>query len=60
MKYLPTIALCLVVWITIVWARTSPENQLGFERVFAIVVAAVCWYTIGTVMERARRDDDED
>lgn len=55
-KYWPTIALCLLVWVTVLVARTHPFNPMGMERVFAIGVVAICWLTIGIVIERIRNE----
>ncbi len=52
---MPVILLCLLVWVTIIWARTNPDNELSYECGFAIAVASICWLTIGIVVERIHR-----
>ena len=55
-KYWPTVALCLLVWMTVIVARTDEGNPWTYERVFAITVCSICWFTIGSAVERIRAE----
>lgn len=59
MRHYPTIALALLVWITVIVARTNATNQLDFERVFAIALVAVSWFTIGVCVTKIRRERED-
>ena len=52
MKYYPTIALALLVWVTVTVARTDSTNPLDFERCFSIGLVIISWFTIGVCAER--------
>ena len=58
MKYYPTIALCLLVWVTIIVARTDSTNELDFQRGFAIGAASICWLTIGVCVQKIRHPEN--
>ena len=58
MRYYPTIVLCLVVWVTIIVARTDSTNEMDFERAFAIGTAAICWLTFGVCVQKIRHSED--
>lgn len=58
MNYIPTILLCLGVWGTVTWVRTSPHNPMDFERGFAIALVVISWLTIGICIERIRHPKD--
>lgn len=59
-RYIPTIGLALLVWITVTWVRTSPDNPMDFERAFSIALVVGSWTTIGICVERIRHPRDED
>jgi hypothetical protein len=56
--YIPTIALALLTWATVTWARTSDQNPMDFERIFAIALVVISWFTIGVCVERLRHPRD--
>jgi len=57
-NYWPTITLALIVWVTIIFARTHAFQEMTFSRAFAIVGVAACWFTIGVCVERLRHWKD--
>lgn len=57
MKYWPTILLCLMVWVTVIVARTDATNRLDFERGVAIVVVAIAWFAIGYFVHKGIDED---
>lgn len=52
MKYIPVIGLCVLVWITVIIARTNSTNQLDADRAFAIGAVAVAWFVIGMSVQK--------
>ena len=57
-KYYPTIVLCLFLWVTVIVVRSNATNQLDAGRGLAIVIGAICWFTIGICVERIRHPKD--
>lgn len=57
-RYWPILSIALILWATIVWARTVPGNPMTGQRVAAILITAGCWFTIGAVIERIRNGGD--
>ena len=58
MRYWPTIALALLVWVTVIVVRTDATNQLDSERIFAIALVAISWFTIGVCATKIRNEKE--
>lgn len=57
--YWPILAMAVIIWLTVIWARTVPGNEFSIQRISAILIAAACWFTIGRVYERIRRGRED-
>lgn len=59
MRNVPTIVLCLLVWMMVIVVGTGSTNQFDFERLFAITAVAMSWFTIGSRIDRIRHPRDQ-